>query len=63
MDKVQVILTKEQQRNLLIMLDSVQINGIQSASEYLNIFYLIQNATELELNNTDPDQVKRLSRT
>jgi hypothetical protein len=43
-------LTQEQQRNLLILLDSVQIKGIQSANEYLHIVSIIQNAKEKEVD-------------
>ena len=42
-----LLLTKEQQKNLLIMLDSVQVKGIASANEYLSIVSLIQNAEEV----------------
>jgi hypothetical protein len=43
-----IILTEEQQKNLLLMLDTVQVKGIQSANEYLKIVSLIQNAKEDE---------------
>lgn len=48
MDEVQIILNKEQQKNLLVMLDSVQIKGLQSAHEYLTIASIIQNAKPIE---------------
>lgn len=41
-----ITLTSEQQKNLLLMLDTVQVKGIQSANEYLKIVSLIQNATD-----------------
>lgn len=44
MENVKVVLTREQQHNLLILLDSVQVKGIQSANEYLHIVNLIQRA-------------------
>ncbi len=48
MGKVQITITTEQQKNLLVMLDSVQIKGLQSAHEYLTIASIIQNAKPIE---------------
>jgi len=44
MENVIVILTKDEQQNLLMMLDAVQVKGIQSAQTYLHIVSKIQNA-------------------
>jgi hypothetical protein len=46
-----IILTEEQQKNLLLMLDTVQVKGIQSANEYLKIVKIINEATEETQNN------------
>lgn len=58
MEEVNVKLTPEQRNNLLVMLDSVQVKGIQSAHEYLTIITKIQNAKpDVKVELHKPEEV------
>jgi hypothetical protein len=54
---VEIILTREEQNNLLVMLDSVQVKGIRSAQEYLNIIHNIQTASPRKVTKVEVTKV------